>query len=359
MIDYNKIRQEHEDISHKLSLPETLNDQKKYQELAKRFSFLAKLITMIDKRDGLVKALESLKETVANPQEDQELKTMAQDELERSEQEFQEINDKIEDKLFEQSEPDRDFMIEIRAAVGGEEAALFAGVLFNMYCHYVEKQGWLYEVMSMSPTDIGGFKEVIFSVKGEGAYQHLKFEMGVHRVQRVPETEASGRIHTSTVTVAVLVEPQEVELNIRPEDLKVDTYRASGAGGQHVNRTDSAVRITHLPTGTIVACQEERSQMKNRSKAMRLLKVRILEEMQSKATAKFDAARKTQIGSGDRSEKIRTYNYPERRVTDHRINFTIYRLEQVLEGDMDEVVKALRKAQREKFYAAQGLVKQE
>jgi len=359
MIDYSKLRQEHQNISSQLASPEVVADQKRYQALTRRFSFLEKLVAMISRHDWLEQEIVHLKEVVQNPKEDPEIKQMAADELTVKTTEIKSLAEEIEDKLFEQNEPDRNFMIEIRAGVGGEEAALFAGVLFDMYTHYIEKQGWKYEIMEGSPTDIGGYKEIIFSVTGEGAYAHLQFEMGVHRVQRVPATEASGRIHTSTVTVAVLVEPEEVDSEIKPEDLKIDTYRASGAGGQHVNRTDSAVRITHLPTGVIVACQDERSQIKNRAKAMRILKARVVNGMRSKEQGKLDAERKIQVGSGDRSEKIRTYNYPERRVSDHRINFTIYRLEQVLAGDMDEIIKALRKAQRQKFYAAQGLVKEE
>jgi peptide chain release factor 1 len=225
-----------------------------------------------------------------------------------------------------------------------------------MYSKYVEKNGWKLEVLDSSPTDIRGFKEIIFSVSGKGAYSHLKFESGVHRVQRVPTTEASGRIHTSTVTVAVLIEPKEVELNINPSDLKIDTFRASGAGGQHVNRTDSAVRITHIPTGIIVSCQDERSQGKNKEKAMRVLGARLLEKIEREAQDKVTSARRVQIGTGERNEKIRTYNFPERRISDHRINFTIYRLEQVLEGDLDEIIEQLIKAERKKIYEAKGLV---
>jgi len=359
MIDYKKIQQEHEEVSRRLSDPDILSDQKKYQELARRFSLLEKLLPMIARHKELTVSLQSLKEAAGNPKEDQEIRAMAQEELEQNRQELEKLQEDIEDKLFARHEPDNDFMIEIRAAAGGEESALFAGDLFKMYTRYIENMGWKYEVLGENATEIGGFKEVIFSVHGEGAYAHLKFEMGVHRVQRVPATEASGRIHTSTVTVAIMVEPQDIEIDIRPEDLRVDTYRASGAGGQHVNRTDSAVRITHVPSGIVVACQDERSQIKNRAKAMRILKAKILEETKARELAKSAAARKIQVGTGDRSEKIRTYNFPERRVTDHRINFTIYRLEQVLEGDMEEIVKALKKAERQKVYASQGLAQEE
>ena len=359
MVDYAKIRAEHKNILGQISLPEVVNDQKKYQVLTRRFSFLEKLIAMIDRHERISQELVHLKEVTQNAKEDPEIKTMASEELTVKAAELASLSEEIEDKLFEQHEPDRNFMIEIRAAAGGEESALFVGSLLNMYTRYVEKMGWKYEMLEASPTDIGGYKEVIFSVTGEGAYTHFQFESGVHRVQRVPKTEASGRVHTSTVTVATLIEPEDVDLDIKPDDLRIDTYRSGGAGGQHVNKTDSAVRITHLPTGVVVACQDERSQMKNRSKAMRILKAKLMEAMCTREQGKIDAVRKIQVGTGERSEKIRTYNFPENRLTDHRINFTIYRLEHILTGEMDEVIKALRKAQRQKFYEAQGLAKQE
>jgi peptide chain release factor 1 len=225
-----------------------------------------------------------------------------------------------------------------------------------MYSKYAEKNGWKIEVLSSHLTEIGGFKEIVFSLKGKKAFSRLKFESGVHRVQRVPATESGGRIHTSTVTVAVLVEPKEVELKISPDDLKIDTYRASGAGGQHVNVTDSAVRMTHLPTGVVVSCQDERSQIKNRAKALRVLKAKIMEKKMEEEASKVSKLRKTQVGSGQRSEKIRTYNFGEKRVTDHRINFTIYKLDQILEGNLDEIVGQLINAERKKIYENKGLV---
>jgi len=359
MVDYSKIKEEHQKILAEISLPETANDQKRYQVLTKRYSFLEKLIVLIGRHELVAQELVHLKEVTQNSKEDPEIKAMAAQELTEKIAELENLSEEIEDKLFAQHESDCNFMIEIRAGVGGEEAALFVGSLLNMYARYVEKMGWKYEMMDSSPTDIGGYKEVIFSVTGDGAYTHLQFESGVHRVQRVPKTEASGRVHTSTVTVATLIEPEDVDMDIKPDDLRIDTYRAGGAGGQHVNKTDSAVRITHMPTGVVVACQDERSQMKNRAKAMRILKAKLMEEIRNREQGKVDATRKTQVGTGERSEKIRTYNFPENRVTDHRINFTIYRLEYVLSGEMNEIVKALRKAQRQKFYEAQGLAKQE
>jgi peptide chain release factor 1 len=236
---------------------------------------------------------------------------------------------------------DKDVIVEIRGGTGGDEAALFAADLMRMYMRYAEQNGWQTEIMSSSPTDLGGFKEVIFSVQGRGAYSRLKYESGVHRVQRIPDTEASGRIHTSTATVAVLPEAEEVELEIKPDDLRVDVFRSTGHGGQSVNTTDSAVRITHIPTGMVVTCQDEKSQLKNREKALRVLRARLLDELESEQKAELDEARRVQVGSGERSERIRTYNYPQNRLTDHRINLTLYRLGEILEGNIDEVIDAL------------------
>ena len=239
---------------------------------------------------------------------------------------------------------DKNVIIEIRGGAGGEEASLFANSLYRMYTMYAENMGWKQEVLSANPTELGGFKEISFSIEGDGAYSRLKYESGVHRVQRVPETESQGRIHTSTVTVAVLVEADEVELEINPTDLKIDYFRASGAGGQHINKTESAVRITYLPTNTVVECQDERSQHKNKDKAMKILRSRIYEAMQEEQDAKIASERKMQVGTGDRSERIRTYNYPQGRLTDHRIGLTIYRLEDILNGNLDEVFDALATA---------------
>jgi len=245
-------------------------------------------------------------------------------------------------------ELDKDVIVEIRAGTGGQEASIFAADLYRMYTKYAANKGWATEVMSSHTTELGGFKEVVFGVKGREAYRMLKFESGVHRVQRVPATEASGRIHTSTATVVILVEPEEVELVIDPKDLKVDVYRSSGPGGQSVNTADSAVRITHLTTGLVVSCQDERSQLKNRNKAMRVLRARLLEQKMQEEFKKVSRERKSQIGSGDRSEKIRTYNFPDRRITDHRIGLTVHQLEEVLEGNLDEITGGLLKASKEK-----------
>ena len=236
---------------------------------------------------------------------------------------------------------DKNVIVEIRGGAGGEEASLFAGVLFRMYSMYGETKGWKSEILNSNPTELGGFKEVSFMIEGEGAYSRLKFESGVHRVQRVPETESQGRIHTSTVTVAVLPEAEEVDVEINPADLQIDTYRSGGAGGQHVNKTESAIRITHLPTGTVVECQDERSQHKNKDRAMKILRSKILEAEMAKQHEAIAGERKAQVGTGDRSERIRTYNYPQGRVSDHRINLTLYRIDAILNGDLDEIIDAL------------------
>ncbi|MDD4183104.1 MAG: peptide chain release factor 1 [Candidatus Omnitrophica bacterium] len=356
MLNLDKLRQEHQRISSELSLPETVKDRDRYQQLARRFSFLGKILDLDKLREDYLQEKEHLSQIISNPKEDEEIKKMAKEELPALDEKIKSLEEDIENKLFESQEPQRDIIIEIRAAAGGEESALFAADLLKMYSKYVEKNGWNFEMLDSSPTDIGGFKEIIFSVSGEGAYSHLKFESGVHRVQRVPNTEASGRIHTSTVTVAVLIEPKEIEINLKSEDLEIITCRASGAGGQHVNKTDSAVRITHLPTGIQAACQDERSQGKNKQKAMRVLKARILEKMEKDASSKAKTAKRLLIGTGERSEKIRTYNFSERRVTDHRINFTIYQLDKVLEGELDEVINKLIQEERKKLYELKGLV---
>ncbi|MBU1113412.1 MAG: peptide chain release factor 1 [Candidatus Omnitrophica bacterium] len=355
MINFDKLRQEYETIAKKLSSQDSVKNRQEYTVLAKRYSYLEKLLKLSEIRQKYLQEKEHLTAITRDNSESEEMRSMAQSELGEIQIKLAKVEEEIEEKLFEGDDSDRDIIIEIRSAAGGEEAALFVGSLFKMYSRYADSKGWKQEVLSSSPTEIGGFKEVDFSLKGQKVFSRLKFESGVHRVQRVPVTEAGGRIHTSTVTVAVLVEPKEVELKINPEDLKIDTYRSSGAGGQHVNVTDSAVRITHLPSGVVVACQDERSQIKNRAKALRIIKARIMEKMLRDEADKMTQNRRIQVGTGERSEKIRTYNFPERRVTDHRINFTLYRLEEVLEGDLDEIITALVQAERKKVYEARGL----
>ncbi|MBQ7055302.1 MAG: peptide chain release factor 1, partial [Oscillospiraceae bacterium] len=273
---------------------------------------------------------------------DKELKELAQLEYEESKETLETASQELKVLLLPRDpNDDKNVIVEIRGGAGGEEAALFAGVLFRMYSMYGETRGWKTEVLSANETELGGYKEISFMITGEAAYSRLKFESGVHRVQRVPETESMGRIHTSTVTVAVLPEAEEVDVQINPADLQIDTFRSSGAGGQKVNKTESAIRITHLPTGTVVECQDERSQFKNKDRAMKILRSRILEAEQQKQSEAIAGERRAQVGTGDRSERIRTYNYPQGRLSDHRIGLTLYRLDAILNGDLDEVIDAL------------------
>ena len=278
---------------------------------------------------------------------DAELKELAQLELDEAKQQLEELSEKLKILLLPKDPNDeRNVIVEIRGGAGGEESALFSAVLFRMYSMYAEKRGYRVEVVNANETELGGFKEISFMIEGEGAYSRFKYESGVHRVQRVPETESQGRVHTSTTTVAVLPEAEDVELEIDPKDLKIDTFRSSGAGGQHINKTSSAIRVTHIPTGTVVECQDERSQYKNKDKALKVLKSRLLKEKQDKQASEIAADRKSQVGTGDRSERIRTYNYPQGRLTDHRIGLTLYKLEDILNGNLDEVIDALITADR-------------
>lgn len=276
---------------------------------------------------------------------DEEFREMAQEELKELKPQKEELEEKLQVLLLPKDpNDDKNIIIEIRGGAGGDEAALFAGDLFRMYTKYAESQGWRCEIIDANEPELGGFKEVIFSVDGENVYSKMKFESGVHRVQRVPATETQGRVHTSTVTVAVLPEMEDVDIEVNEKDLKIDTYRASGAGGQHINKTESAVRITHLPSGIVVACQDQRSQLQNREKAMRVLRAKLQDQAEQEAISSMAADRKSQVGTGDRSERIRTYNYPQGRVTDHRINLTLYKLDAILNGDLDEIIQALNAA---------------
>ena len=323
-----------------LSDAKIISNNENYMKLSREHSSLAPVMQKnveLKRLDADLKNLEELKNST-----DQELKLIAASEYE----ELQARKKKLEIELkFMLLPPDpndgKNIIVEIRAGTGGDEAALFAGDLFRMYNRYAEKKGWKIELMDSHSTGLGGFKEVIFNVLGKNVWQHFKFERGIHRVQRVPKTEASGRIHTSAVSVAVLAEAEDVDVEVRPEDLRIDTYRASGAGGQHVNKTESAIRITHIPSGIVVACQDERSQMKNRAKAMKILRAKLLEKRALDIEQAAAKDRKSQVGSGDRSEKIRTYNFSQNRITDHRIDFSLYRLAEVLEGDIDELIQKL------------------
>ncbi len=329
-----------------LADPQVINDSKRYQSLAKE---MAELTIIVNTYRDYKKAVDEKKELehLLKEKHDKDFEELAKLELGELCQREQNLETTLEALLNpKKEEKDKNMILEIRAGTGGSEAALFAGALYRMYTKYAAQKGWKVDVMGSHETEAGGFKEVIFGLSGKGAWQRLRWESGAHRVQRVPATEASGRIHTSAATVVVLSEPEEVDLVIDPKDLKIDVFRASGPGGQSVNTADSAIRVTHLPTGTVVVCQDERSQLKNKMKAMRVLRARILDHMEKENSAKEAKERKAQVGSGDRSEKIRTYNFPDRRVTDHRIGFVTHQLESVLDGDLDELTDALIEAER-------------
>jgi len=330
-----------------LGSQEQIADRQLYNKLAKELSDLRPVVSLYREYKDLIKEIADL-EVVVSGKHDQDFIELVQAEQKTLAEKKTALVLKL-DKILAPEDKDagRDCIVEIRQGTGGDEAGLFAAVLYRMYSKYADSKNWTIESMYSSVNEAGGIKEIVFSVKGKDSFRCLKFESGVHRVQRVPTTESQGRIHTSTATVAVLVEPEEIDLVIEPKDLRIDTYRSSGPGGQHMQKTDSAVRITHIPTGTVVACQDERSQIKNKAKAMRVLRARILEVKIENEAKRLSSARKTQIGTGDRSEKIRTYNFPDRRVTDHRINFTSHQLEGVLEGQMDELFEALLKAEQE------------
>ncbi|MCI9552559.1 MAG: peptide chain release factor 1 [Acutalibacter sp.] len=336
----------YEELTQKLYDPQSAADPALFAQLMKESRELEPIITAYGNylrcQDALSGAKELLEES-----SDRELREMAQEEIKENEQALAQLEEEIKLLLLPKDPNDeKNVIMEIRGGTGGEEAALFAYDLYRMYTAYAEKQGWRTEIVNLNETELGGFKEVSFLIDGAGAYSKLKYESGAHRVQRVPETETQGRIHTSAATVAVLPEAEEVEVDIDPKDLQIDTFRSSGAGGQHINKTSSAIRITHLPTGMVVECQDERSQYKNKDKAMKVLRARLLGQEREKASAQVAEERRSQVGSGDRSERIRTYNFPQSRVTDHRIGLTLYKLEEVLAGGMDEIVNSLIAADR-------------
>jgi peptide chain release factor 1 len=331
----------HEELAGLLSDPDIIRDQNKFRDLSQEYARLEPVATLFARYEQSVADAKAAAEMADDA--DQEIRAMGREEQETSESRRDELELELRKHLIPKDpHDDANIFLEIRAGTGGDEAALFSGNLFRMYQRYTEAQGWKLEILSQREGEHGGFKEIISLIEGKGAYSRLKFESGAHRVQRVPETESQGRIHTSACTVAILPEAAEIEqIDINPADLRVDTYRASGAGGQHVNKTDSAVRLTHLPTGIVVECQDERSQHKNRARAMSLLQAKLFDEQQQAQTKEQAAQRKSLVGSGDRSERIRTYNFPQGRVTDHRINLTLYKLDEIMAGNLESVIDPL------------------
>ena len=337
------VEKRYEELNQKISDPEVIANQSEWQKLMKEHAEIQELVEKYREYKKVSQNIEDLKEML----DDKEMHDLAQMELDENRERLPKIEEELK-LLLVPKDPndDKNVIVEIRGGAGGEESSLFAGDLFRMYSMYAEKKRWKLDVVNLNETELGGIKEVTFIISGKGAYSRLKFESGVHRVQRVPDTESSGRIHTSTATVAVLPEVSDVEIEINPSDLKVDTFRASGAGGQHVNKTESAIRITHIPTGVIVECQTERSQIQNRETAMSMLRSKLYEAELEKQTREQSDARRSQVGSGDRSEKIRTYNFPQGRITDHRIGLSMYQVDSFLNGDIDEMIDALNAADR-------------
>ena len=336
------------DLEQQISDPSVIARQDEWQKLTKEHASLMPIVETFRKYKDITSTIDGDKEIIDDPDSDDDLIAMAKEEMNGLTKEQADLEDQLHVLMLPKDpRDDKNVIMEIRAGAGGDEAALFAGDLFRMYMKYIEKQpGWKTSIISSNAPELGGFKEVVFSVEGSGVYGKLKYESGVHRVQRVPVTEAGGRIHTSTATVAVLPEAEDVEIDLNMDDVRVDYFRASGAGGQHVNKTSSAVRMPHIPTGMVVECQDERSQLENRAKALRVLKARLLDQAQQKADAELTEERRSQVGTGDRSERIRTYNFPQGRVTDHRINLTLYKLDNILNGDIDEFIQALAEARR-------------
>jgi len=341
-----ELEQRYLELQNLLTQKEVLEDPSRLSQYAKEFDEIKEKLTNFQELKETEKQIKEL-ETILKEKHDSEFLKLAQEEHNRLKVKYNELEEKIV-KFFNKEETEyNDIIMEIRQGTGGLEASLFAGDLYRMYTKYANAKGWQVEFISCHPTELGGFKEIIFGIKGKGVYNRLKFESGVHRVQRIPTTEAGGRIHTSTATVAVLKEPDPIEIEIDPKDLRIDVFRSSGPGGQSVNTTDSAVRITHLPTGIVVTCQDERSQLKNKNKAMRVLRARLLDIKIKEQMSRMSSVRKAQIGAGERSEKIRTYNFPDHRVTDHRIGLTLHRLDEIMEGNLDLIIDELLKKSKE------------
>ena len=356
MFDKLKFAQgRYDEISEKLTDPAVINDNAQYKALMREYKQLTPIVEKYREYSDAKSNFEEAKAMLDAGGLDRDFRELVEEQYHTAKEQIEVLSEEMKLLLLPRDPNDeKNVIVEIRGGAGGEEAALFANSLFRMYSMYAETHGWKSEVLNLNATELGGIKEISFSIEGEGAYSRLKFESGVHRVQRVPETEASGRIHTSTVTVAVLPEAEEVEFEINPGDLQIDTYRAGGAGGQHVNKTESAIRITHLPTGTVVECQDERSQHKNKDKAMKILRSRLYENARREQEEKIASERRTQVGTGDRSERIRTYNYPQGRVTDHRINLTLYKIDQIMNGVLDEILDGLITADQAERLRAQS-----
>lgn len=335
------IEKKYDELNQRIMDPDLVKDLDEYQSVMKEHSDIEPIVFKYQEYTRILEELEESKELLHDKLDD-DMKDMVREEVKELEEEKEAVEEEIRVLLIPKDPNDhKNVIVEIRGGAGGDEAALFAGVLFRMYSRYAERNNWKIETMDSNEIGIGGFKEVIFMIKGKGAFSRLKYESGVHRVQRVPETESSGRIHTSTATVAVLPEAEDVDIQIEAGDLKIDTYRASGAGGQHVNTTDSAIRITHIPSGIVVSCQDEKSQTKNKAQAMKIIKTRVYDKVLSDQQSEIAKDRKGQVGTGDRSERIRTYNYPQGRITDHRINYTVHKFSDFLDGELDELIDSL------------------
>jgi len=331
----------YEEINQKLADPSIISNNNEYRKLMKEHAELEPIVIKYREYKKINQDINEARELL-DQQLDKEFREMVQEEYNEARKKLEKVKEELRILLLPKDpNDDRSVIVEIRGGAGGEEAALFAGDLFRMYSRYAERNQWKCEILSLNETELGGIKEIVFSIEAKGAYSRLKYESGVHRVQRVPTTESGGRIHTSTATVAVLPEVDDVDVEINPADLEIDTFRASGAGGQHVNKTSSAIRITHIPTGIVVTCQDERSQHRNKDKAMKILRSKLYEIAQQKQESEIAQNRKSQVGTGDRSERIRTYNFPQRRVTDHRIGLTLYKIDEILDGDLDEIIDAL------------------
>ncbi len=336
------VEKRYEKINEMLFDPQVIADREKYAALMKEMKTLSPIVEKFREYEKIQESVTEAKELLDGGGLEKDFREMVLEEYEQGKEDREKCYEELKILLLPKDpNDDKNVIIEIRGGAGGEEASLFAGSLYRMYSMYAEAKGWKLEVLGSNPTELGGFKEISFMISGEGAYSRFKFESGTHRVQRIPETESGGRIHTSTATVAVLPEAEDVDVEINPTDLQIDTFRSSGAGGQHINKTESAIRITHIPTGTVVECQDERSQHKNKDKAMRVLRSKILEMERQKQMNSIAGERKAQVGTGDRSERIRTYNFPQGRVSDHRIGLTLYRIEAIMNGDLDEIIDAL------------------